>query len=64
MAQGPRKSITQLADLNATLLAQNKQLDATERIAQETLKTQNNVQSDLYRQRGVLEANIDKVILD
>jgi hypothetical protein len=61
MAQ-PRKSITQLAELNATLMAQNNTLSDTTRIAEQALNTQNNTQGELYRQRGVIEGNIDKVV--
>lgn len=39
-----RSSNTQLAELNAALLAQNNQLKGTTRVAQETLNTQNNIQ--------------------
>jgi hypothetical protein len=56
-----RSSTTQLAELNAALLAQNEQLKGTARVAQETIAVQNNVQGELYRQRGVIENNIDKV---
>lgn len=58
-----RSSTTQLAELNAALLAQNEQLKGTARVAQETIAVQNNVQGELYRQRGVIENNIDKVAL-
>ena len=62
MAQPQRRSsTTQLAELNATLMAQNNTLLNTARVAQETLGTQNNIQGELYRQRGVIEGNIDKV---
>jgi hypothetical protein len=57
----PRKSTTQLAELNATLLAQNNTLTNTARVAEQTLNTQGHIQGELYRQRGVLEDNIDKV---
>lgn len=56
-----RSSTTQLAELNAALLAQNQQLAGTQRVAQEALGTQNNIQNELYRQRGVIENNIDRV---
>lgn len=42
-------------------MAQNNQLTSTARVAQEALGTQNNIQNELYRQRGVIEGNIDKV---
>lgn len=42
-------------------MAQNNKLNATAKVAQETLNTQNNIQSELYRQRGVIEGNIDRV---
>lgn len=56
-----RSSTTQLAELNAALLSQNQQLQTTTKVAQETLNTQNNIQGELYRQRGVIENNIDRV---
>jgi hypothetical protein len=59
-----RSSTTQLAELNAALLAQNQQLAGTARVAQEALGTQNNIQGELYRQRGVIENNIDRVMMD
>lgn len=49
-----RSSTTQLAELNAALLSQNQQLQTTTKVAQETLNTQNNIQGELYRQRGVI----------
>lgn len=61
MSQPRRSSTTQLAELNATLMAQNNQLNNAGRVAQETLGTQNNIQGELHRQRGVIEGNIDKV---
>lgn len=46
MAQPNRRSsTTQLAEINATLMAQNNKLNATAKVAEETLNTQNNVQS-------------------
>lgn len=55
MAQPQRRSsTTQLAELNATLMAQNNTLQSTARVAQETIATQNNIQNELYRQRGVI----------
>jgi hypothetical protein len=57
-----RTSTTQLAELNAGLLSQNQQLAGTMRVAQEALGTQGNIQNELYRQRGVIEDNIDKVL--
>ena len=41
----------------------NDKLDNTARVAEEALGTQNHVQGELYRQRGVIEGNIDKVAL-
>lgn len=46
MAQPNRRSsTTQLAEINSTLMAQNNKLNATAKVAEETLNTQNNVQS-------------------
>lgn len=63
MAESRRSSTTQLAELNATLLAQNEQLTGAARIAQEAMQTQNGIQGELFRQRGVIAGNIDKVSL-
>jgi hypothetical protein len=49
-----RSSTTQLAELNANLMAQNNQLNATARVANEAIQTQTNIQGELYRQRGVI----------
>lgn len=61
MAQPRRSSTTQLAEINSMLMAQNNKLGATAKVAEESLNTQNNIQNELLRQRGVIEGNIDKV---
>jgi hypothetical protein len=42
-------------------MKQNEQLKMTARVAQDTVQVTNNVQGELYRQREVIEKNIDKV---
>ncbi len=44
-------------------MAQNNKLDATARVAEEANSTTRNIQGELYRQRGVIEDNIEKVQL-
>jgi hypothetical protein len=56
-----RSSNTQMAELNANIMAQNDQIKNISKTAQQTLATTNNIQGELYRQRGVIQENINKV---
>jgi hypothetical protein len=58
---GRRSSNTQMAELNAALMAQNNTLTNAAKVAEESLNTTNAVKGELYRQRGVIEGNIEKV---
>lgn len=61
MADRRRTSETQMADLNAQLNDQNNTLRAMLKVGNDTEQITNNVQGELYRQRGVLENNVEKV---
>jgi hypothetical protein len=55
------KTKAQLERLNQALLAENETIKRMAQVAEDSLNTQNNMQGELYRQRGIIEKNIEKV---
>lgn len=47
-----------MADLNAQVGAQTDTIRNMLKVANDTSNTTNNIQAELYRQRGVLENNV------
>lgn len=63
MADRRRTSETQMADLNMQLDSQTEQIKNMRKVAQENNNITNDIQGQLYRQRGVIEENISKVTI-
>ena len=61
MADRRRTSETQMADLNAQLVDQNQTIKNMMKVANQTDAVTTDIQAELYRQRGVIDGNIEKV---